>query len=587
MRLSEDLINEIRSKADIGEIISTYVPLSKKGKNLWCTCPFHDDHAPSMSVSLEKQIYKCFVCGEGGNVFNFVSKIENIPFVEAVVKVAELANIPIDIKLTKTDNKPVDPLIKEIYEINQEAIDFTNYAIGNVDAKFVRDYLEKRGITKDIIEKFTIGYNPSGSKLYQFLNAKKHTDELLTKIDLVRAYNNGFKDVFAERILIPIHNEFGKPVGFTGRRLLENEDAKYINTASTPVYEKGNIVFNYHRAKKEIKDRKCVYLLEGAMDVISLEKIGITNAVATLGTACTNEQVKQIKNLHTLVRIFYDGDQAGINATYKFGQLAKQNNIQFEIVNNQYKMDPDEIIDCKGKEELIAICNKTISWIEFLFKYLPTKYNLENYSQKKQFAETMLEEIKLINEDFEKRSAINKLKTLTGFDVTQNFNQQQAIQPAYEKRAYTTMPKKGYARAEYEILSMMLISKAACNHYKEKLGFFISETSNSLAYYIIDYYRNNEQLNVAQLIDYIKEQGIKNYVTDIVEWELAMEAYDLETMDLAITKIKRSLLEKQIREKAEEARLLTDPMLKAKAFDEIIEMKRKRGDMLKETKQSN
>ena len=564
-RLREEEINQIRAKADIVDVIGRYVPLTRKGKNYWCTCPFHDDHSPSMSIAADKQIYKCFVCGAGGNVFTFVSNYEKIPFVEAVYKVAEYAGVAIEHAMDIPTRK-IDPHKEALYKACKDAIEFTHYQLETLDARHVKEYLSSRHIDETIIKKYELGFNPPDDALYRFLHAKKHKDEDVLAAGLCRMTAIGVKDVFANRIMIPIHNEFGDPVGFSARRIHENDEAKYINTTETEVYVKGNLIFNYHRAKQEVRKAKKVYLVEGAMDVLAFEKVELHNAVATLGTACTKEQIRLLKQLHAPVIVCYDGDMAGRNATYKFGKIAKEHQIPFEIVDNKFGLDPDEVIDEFGKDELLHMVDKTISWIDFLFVYLVTKYNLENYTQKKEFALEMANEIQSLQDDFEKESYYIRLRELTDFDMRNDVKQEhtkrkEVIRP---KRSYLTYPKSGRTHAEYEILSQMLNGIKASNYYKEELGFLKDDSCNKLAIYMIDYYRTHKEIEVAALLDVIEEEDVKKLLLDVANWELAQNEINMTALKEAIHKVKACFLDDKIAMLNEKIRQLNDPMEKAK-----------------------
>lgn len=563
-RLREEEINEIRAKADIVDVIGRYLPLTRKGKNYVCTCPFHDDHNPSMSVSSDKQIYKCFVCNAGGNVFTFVSNYEKISFIEAVYKVADYTGISIEQPL-QLPQRNVDPQLAPLHRACGEAIEFTHYQLDTPQASDVKKYLTSRLIDDSIIKKFSLGYNPPNDSLYKFLHAKKHSDDTLIKAGLCRLTAVGMKDVFAGRIMIPIHNEFGEPVGFSARRFVENSDAKYINTSETDIYVKGNLIFNYHRAKSEARKTKKAILVEGAMDVLAFEKVGMSNALATLGTACTKEQLRLLKQLHVPIIVCYDGDRAGQSATYAFGKLAREAQIPFEIVDNKYGLDPDEIIEEFGKEELRQISEKTISWIDFLFTFLMTKYNLENYTQKKEFAMEMAEEIYLLKDDFEKESYYIRLRELTDFDMHgEEAKKQPKTKTEYVKRSYLAFPKSGRNHAEFEILSQMLNGVAASNHYKEELGFLQDDTCNRLALYIIDYYRTHRKLEVADLFDKIKEEAVKQLLLDVSNWELGKAEVNLKVLNEAIHKVKECLLDDRIRVLNEQIAKIHDPMEKAR-----------------------
>ena len=565
-RLSEQEISQIRAKADIVDVIGRYVPLTRKVKSYKCVCPFHDDHDPSMSIAADKQIYKCFVCGAGGNVFTFVQNYEKISFIEAVYKVAEYAGVTLEHTLDVTP-RIKDPHLQALHKACREAMEFTHYQLDTLDAKNVKEYLMRRNITEEIIKRFEIGYNPMDDALYRFLHAKKHADDDLVSAGLVRVTSLGMKDVFSHRIMIPIHDEFGEPVGFTARRVAENEEAKYINTTETDIYKKGNLIFNYHRAKQEARKAKKAYLVEGAMDVLALEKVELHNAVATLGTAMTKEQLRLLQLLHVPIVICYDGDKAGRNATYKFGKMAREAQLPFEIVDNKYGLDPDEVIDVYGKDELRALLDKTISWIDFLFEYLLGRYNLDNYSQKKEFAQEMALEIQALQDDFEKQSYFIRLRELTEFDmqVEQPKEERRAIhQPQPPRQSFLTFPKSGRSHAEHEILSQMLNGIAASNPFKEELGFLKDDTGNKLAMYIIDYYRTHTTLAVAELLDVIREEDVKALLLEIANWELAREDVDMAVLQEAIAKEKSCFLDDKIQLLNKKIRSVNDPMEKAK-----------------------
>ncbi|MEG0265765.1 MAG: DNA primase [Erysipelotrichaceae bacterium] len=576
-RLNEEQINNIRAHSDIVDVISRYVPLTHKGKNYLCACPFHDDHNPSLSINPDKQIFKCFVCGTGGNVFTFVSKYEHISFVEAVYKVAEYAGIQMEHKMLTS--KAVDPKKAPLYKAIQDMIEFTHYELQSEASKSVKEYLSKRGLNDTLIEKFEIGYNPKDDAVYKFLHAKKHEDSSLIEANLVRTTAIGIKDVFSNRITIPIHDAYGNPVGFSARRIVDHEDeAKYINTSETIIYTKGNLIYNYHRAKPEVKAHKKVFLVEGAMDVIAFAKADIYHVVATLGTACTKEQLKLLKAFNVPLVLCYDGDRAGRDATYKFGKAAMDYSLNFEIVENERGLDPDDIIELYGKEALQSMSEKTLSWIDFLFDYLTQKYNLDNYTQKKEFAQELSKEINRNLDDFEKQSYYLRLKELTGFNMTMNQNIENQPKPNSHKNSnYIRIPKMGEYHAQQEIISQMLLGLVASNYFKDELGFLPDPICNKLAIYIIDYYRNHKSIQVADLLDFIKEENVKTLLLEIIDWELGRDEINMEVLGGAITKVKSCLLDKKIAKFNETIAKTKDPIEKAKMADEknrLIQEKR-------------
>lgn len=563
-RISDEKIREIRMKADIADIIGKYVPITRKGKNYVCTCPFHDDHDPSLSISCDKQIFKCFVCGAAGNVFGFVSQFENISYIESVKKVAEYVQVDLsEFELSEPLTK-VDPLIQNIHKVNQATIDFTSYTLKTPQGSSVLQYLHDRGISDELIQKFEIGYNPKNNALYQFLHAKKYSDSSLIESGVCRLNMSGIHDVFQNRLMIPIHDALGHPVGFTARRVEEIDEAKYINTQETLAYVKGNIIFNYHRAKVAARSTKRVLLVEGAMDVIAFEKAGISDVVATLGTACTREQLHLLKNLHVRIDVCYDGDEAGIHAIYKFGMLASEYNLEFDVINNKTGLDPDEIIERYGLDELVHLSSKTISWIEFLFEYLQKKYNLENYSQRVEFAKLMQSQIEKIHEVFEKEQAYVRLQQLTQFDMRQK-NEKRKTMPS----KIIAHEKKG-SRAEYEILAQMLLSFQASNCFKDELGFMIHPLCNKLAIYIIDAYRTSNTIEVADLLNMIAEDEVKQLLIEISQWDLAPVEYNARVFKDACLKIKITCIDHEIKKLNDLINKIHDPMKIGEIGNQII-----------------
>lgn len=565
-KINEEKINEIRAKADIVEIIAKFIPVARKGKNYVATCPFHDDHDPSMSISPEKQIYKCFVCGKGGNVFNFVADFEHITFIESVLRVADMVGVDMN-EYQDLPSVQVDPKLARIYKVHQAMIEFTNYTLMTSTASHVKNYLNERGISDDLITKFEIGYNPKMEAVYQFLHAKKFSDEDLLNSQVVRLTNSGIHDVFENRITIPIHDRLGHPIAFTARRLQEDsESAKYINTQESLAYHKGDVIFNYHRAKAVCKQTHRVLLVEGAMDVIAFAKVGIADVVATLGTACTKNQLNLLKNLHCEICVCYDGDEAGIHAIYKFGLLANEQNIEFSVVDNKTGLDPDEVIDKYGKEELVALSKKTMAWQDFLFDYLAKRYDLNNHSQKVEFANEMKKAIDSVKQDFLKMQYFKKLFDLTGFDLS---NTKQKI--VEKKKIVISQKKKDLD--EYEILSQMLISIQASNEFKDTLGFLIQNNCNKLALYIINEYRSVDQIVVADLMSKISEPSVVELLSDVDNWELAPKFYNPDSLKNAINKVRVKCIENQIELLIEKSRVVNSAEEQGAIINQINELR--------------
>lgn len=578
-RIPQEVIENIRNHVDIVDVISHYVPLTRKGKSFKCVCPFHDDHDPSLSISQDKQIFNCFVCGTGGNVFTFVQKYENISYVEAILKVANLAGIEVEYDTSALQKPKIDPHIQGLYNVLSTAIDFCSYELDSLEAKEVKQYLYSRGLSDKIIEKFQLGYNPKDNKLYRFLSAKKFNDQDIVASNLANITAGGLRDVFTHRIMIPIHDGNGNPVGFSARRVDENDAAKYINTSETEIYVKGNLLYNYHRAKEHARRYGKVIVVEGAMDVLAFEKADIPYSIATLGTACTKQQLKLLRNLGVKIQLCYDGDKAGLDATYKFYEAARKEGLQVEILKNKYNLDPDEIIETYGKDELVALSNRTQSWIEFLIVYLQKRYDLNNYNEKKEYAQAIASEIAMLQDNFEKKNYYIRLLQITGFDMSFEEKSAPVVKTTQEKYRPVILkrPIDKKMNAQIQIISQMLMSKVASEYYRNELGFLMDENCNSLALYIVDYYRTNEKVEIAQLLDIIKEENIRSLLLKIVNWELAFNEYSQDILSDAISKVKECMNEEKIKMLLQKIEQLNDPIEKAKIAQEIISLKRERG----------
>ena len=581
--ISEDDIKAIRQQADIVDVMSRYITLEKKGKDYKAICPFHDDHDPSLSISTDKQIFKCFVCGTGGNVFTFVQKIENISFLEAVCKVAELIHYPLHM-----DTSQFQPKVDQnqpLYDCVQSYISFLTYELQSENGESVKRYLSQRKINEDIIKRFEIGYAPESSRSVKYLKAKGFNEQILTDTGLIRTHDLDTYAVFDNRLMIPIHDENGNPVGFTARRLNEDKDvAKYINTSETKIYHKGHLIFNYHRAKEFAKKNKRCILVEGAMDVIAFEKADIHESIACLGTACTKEQITLLKRLNVPLVVCYDGDKAGKAATYKFGKLAVDYGLNFSIVKNTTGKDPDEIFNELGKDELYLSVHKTVSFVEFLFDYLPNQYDLDNYEDKKKFTSEMQSFIERTCTDFEKADYYSRIRDLTGFDLSH----QSANIPAPKKESRNNAAvvrnieplKNGRTLAEHGVLWMILNSKLAADQFKDQIGFFQDPVCEELSLYCYDMYRNMDHIDFDVLMSYIEKEDVRNLLVSLMENPFHVDGYNEDFFNDSLMKIKECTLQAQIDNLNDQIKNVQDPMLKISLASKKQELIIQRNEIL-------
>lgn len=559
--INEQDLKAIRAQADIVDIMSRYLSLSKKGKNYEALCPFHDDHDPSLSISTDKQIFKCFVCGAGGDVFGFVQKIENISFPEAVAKVAEMIGYPL--AMPTSAYKPKADPNQSYYDILQAYISYMQYELKSEAGMLALDYFHRRKLNEDVLYRFEIGYAPDIQASQKYFDAKQYDAKTLKELGLIQ---NGHA-LFHDRFVIPIHDANGHPIGFTARKLTNTGDEpKYINSPQTKLYEKGHVIFNYHRAKTFAHKAHRVILVEGAMDVLAFEKADIHESIACLGTACTTEQLELIQRLRVPVTICYDGDSAGQNATYKFGKKALAQNMEIVVVQNHTNKDPDEIFDQGGKAELSAFVSRTISFIDFLFDYLLTKYNLDNYEDRKAYAQEIFEAIEKMANSFEKETYLAQLKQKTGFDF--HTMVKQPVQPKRKKQRsmpiHLTQPMSGRDIAERAIVNCILLSKSACQRFRDEIGFFKDPKCQKLSLYIYDVYRTYDRLDMDQLMAQITDEEIRSFLMQIWNDPYRKTAFDQAYFNDSMKKIKLCTLQERIDAINAKIKTVADPIEKAK-----------------------
>lgn len=312
--LIKELSKRVIEEADIVDVVSEVVSLVPKGSSYFGLCPFHADKNPSMSVSREKKIFNCFSCGTKGNVISFYAKYNNLSYNESTIQLAKKIGIQVDEKLTLQSEKDAS-----LYKAMEEATSFYQfYLMNSIESEEALKYLNNRGITKEIIEKFGIGLAPSAEDdLYVTLKKEKITELDQIELGLIAGNSQGkIYDLFRRRIMFPINDHFGKPVGFSGRIYLpeQNNQPKYVNSKETAIFHKGNLLYNFYNASKSARLEDCFYLFEGFMDVIAAEKAGIYNGVATMGTALTSDHIRSLLSVSNNIILCFDGDEAGIKA---------------------------------------------------------------------------------------------------------------------------------------------------------------------------------------------------------------------------------------------------------------------------------
>ena len=406
VRYSDELIDEIRNRNDIVDIISQYVVLKRSGRNFFGLCPFHKEKSPSFSVSPDKQIFHCFGCGVGGNVFHFVSKIENLSFKETMEMLAEKAGVELPTLEGGEDTKLLQ-LKAKVYEINNLAALFYHENLYQPSAKPAQEYVKKRKLDYATLKNFLIGYSGTYNELYTMLKEKGFTEEEILASSLVNKTPEGkFVDRFRKRLMFPIQDTRNRVIAFGGR-VLDDSKPKYINSPENIVYSKGRHLFGLNVAKKG--DLKKIIIVEGYMDAISLHQRGITNAVASLGTAMTEAQGRLLRKSSEQVIIGYDSDGAGQAATMRGLEILQGMGCDIRILQIEGAKDPDEFVVKYGPERFQKQVEKAISLVEYKVKVLKNTLNIEHPNDKIKFLKEIAKVLSKIDNEIEREVYVEKI----------------------------------------------------------------------------------------------------------------------------------------------------------------------------------
>ena len=408
VRYSDELIDEIRNKNDIVDVISQYVVLKRSGRNFFGLCPFHKEKSPSFSVSPDKQIFHCFGCGVGGNVFHFISKIENLSFRETIEMLAEKSGVELPVVEGEVDNKLLQ-LKAKVYEINQLTAQFYHENLYKPSAKPAQEYVKKRKLDNNTLKNFLIGYSGTYNELYLMLKEKGFTEEEILASSLVNKTPEGkFVDRFRKRLMFPIQDTRNRVIAFGGR-VLDDSKPKYINSPENIVYSKGRHLFGLNVAKKG--NLKKIIIVEGYMDAISLHQRGITNAVASLGTALTEAQGRLLRKSSEQVIIGYDSDGAGQAATMRGLEILQSMGCDLRILQIEGAKDPDEFVVKYGPERFQKQVDKAISLVEYKVKVLKNTLNIEQPNDKIKFLKEIAKVLSKIDNEIEREVYAQKISS--------------------------------------------------------------------------------------------------------------------------------------------------------------------------------
>lgn len=585
--IPQEIIENIRTETNIVDVVGQYVQLKKSGKNYLGLCPFHNEKTPSFSVAEDKQIFHCFGCGKGGNVFSFVQEIEGLSFPEAVSKVAEESEIDISeyfnvenysltASQTSTQNKTNQMIV-----LHEEAAKFYHHVLINTKVgEKALTYLKDRGLTLETIEKFQLGFAPIERQvLKQVLEGKEFDSELLKSSGLFYELENGtILDRFYQRIMFPIANNQGKIIGFSGRLLVDeqfdlSDQPKYLNSPETDIFNKRFILYNYHRARPMIRKTNEVFLFEGFMDVISADQSGVENGVASMGTSLTLEQIKMLERITKNVLVCYDGDNAGIEATYRaLDLIQKQSQLTCQVVSIPYKLDPDDYRKKYGETELKNLLDTSRETVfQFRKLFFKRNRNFEIETDKLEYIEDLLNALVDVPSVIETDMALTQLadefavsKETLQNDLRQKQQKERnkRNQGIYQDhRKEVVIPQQREVRyieqvekAERLLLYRLLTERSFLPRLKEVENFaFYHDVYQELYTHIMSYFSSYGQVTIAEMFDYLKEDYLKSLLTEITMAIYSEESSEQELSDCLkvikqerIThKIKKKLLEQK------------------------------------------
>lgn len=573
-------IDNIRNSVDIVEIISEYVPLVSKGRNYFGVCPFHDDNHPSMSVSKEKQIYTCFSCGATGNVFNFLMDYKSVSFKEALKIVADRAGISVNIGEVK---EAISPNTK-LYEAYELAYKFYQNNINTKEGEIAKEYLNKRKINNDVIKEFGIGLSLSKRDLlFKLLEKKGFDKKTINDSGLIASNKEGYFDMYYKRIMFPLWDTFGKVVGFSGRIYNSDDISKYINTKETEIFKKGELLYNFHRAKDEARKEKTIIIMEGFMDVIRAYTVGIKNVVASMGTAITKNQAILLKRLAPNIILCFDGDVAGAKATASCINELQRIGITPKIVRLEENLDPDEYIQKYGKDKFLAKLNEPMNIMDFKLSHYKENVNLESSIEKAEYVKNILSELSKIDDEILRELTLQKLSVDSNLsmdflkqkldELNVHTNSEVQIQEKQEK-VYSK-----YEQAQRSLIHYMLKSKEVIKIYNNKLTYMPDEKYRILAREIVSYYKINGIINIADLITELlkSNKGLVKVIGGI-ESSVFKEDYTLDEIDDYINVIMEYNLKNELKRVKQEMKVEPDPIKRAAIAQRIIELKLRRDE---------
>ncbi|MBQ0140036.1 MAG: DNA primase [Kurthia sp.] len=603
-RIPEEQIEEIRSQADIVDVISSYMQLTKRGRNYFGLCPFHGEQTPSFSVSTDKQIFHCFGCGAGGNAITFLMDIENLSFQDAVAKLGEQVGIHLDVAPSEAQQRlttpasPEEDRMKEAHLLAAEY--FQQLLLNTEEGEEGLRYLEQRGFTREMIESYGIGWSmPNWDSLTTLLQQKGFDLNEMEQSGLIirREDGSGYFDRFRSRVMFPIRDDVGRIIAFSGRIINQDgEQAKYMNSPESPIFHKSQILYNLDQARPIIRKERKLIVFEGFMDVLASKNANVHNAVATMGTSLTPQHIQKLKRLTNHIIVCYDGDNAGWEAAKRAAEMLHAEKLTVEVAVLPTGLDPDDYIRNNGaeafRENVIA---EPLSYISFMMMYAKRNKNFQYPNDVQQYADEALsyltDGISLIEKELyikrisdETQVSKETLQSQLQLKETQHHaNANQTVQKRYEEpQAKAVMqPKRVYTaidRAERLLLSHMLhnIDVVDSLRNREEGPPFVREDYLAIYIHLMGFYETHQKADYQRFAEIVEDRELRKIVMEAAIVDRDPDHTDEEIAD-CLKQVKKFNIQQQIADKkhaVQEAEQLHDLKSAIALSQEVIDLKK-------------
>ena len=616
-RIPQEVIEEVRHRTNIVDIIGQYVQLKKSGKNYMGLCPFHEERSPSFSVAEDKQIFHCFGCGKGGTVFNFLQEIEGISFPESVKRVADLEHLSVDFDWSEpreVADTPENQQRRSLLQLHSKAAELYHHILVNTKiGEPALNYLLERGLTQELIETFQIGFAPQKRDFLSQVFKNEQLDETLFEPSglFVQRDNGTFLDRFYQRIMFPINDPQGNVIAFSGRLLKTadfpgDEMPKYLNSPETTLFNKRETLFNFDKARKEIRKENTVLLFEGFMDVIAAWQSGVKSGVASMGTSLTNEQIRRLERVAKEVVICYDGDNADVQATNRAIQLLQENShFDLSIVSIPEKLDPDEYVRKYGAEAFQNLANHGRETVfSFKMNYHRLTRNMNNEKEQLDYVNELLRELTNVQSPLERDRYLNQIAQefqLSVHSLEEQFNQlkqeQRSVQrqerqqfyqdemmpppmeePVFEENhVQNKLPLTQVQKAERSLLFRLMNEQGVRQTVQQLPDFSFAHDEYQELYFLLESYATlHQSFDIADFINFLQDNQTKQLAIEIAYQNLSEESSEREVADLlhviALSSIAEAIEQKKIQQ--QEAKRVGNQQLEAELTMEIIQLAR-------------